>query len=1166
MFYPWRTFEAQTIRQFKLPLWNHQILAGTPFLANGSSAIFYPPNFLYYVLPVPVAWSIRLMLQIILAGCFMSIFVRAIGGSLVGSVAAGVIYSFSGYLTSWRAWNHVDAAVWLPLMLFSVDWLLRFGGFRAVVLMSFSFAMPVLAGHPETAIHVTLAALAYAVFRMALLARDRPKDVTHRVALLGIVAVLAFGLAAAQLIPTWKWVPDITHQEGINWPHPQADQLLGVFSRDNRANPNSAGVSIPESAAYVGMLGLLLAFLAPLHRNKREILFFAILAACALQLILGWGPLEWIAQHTPVVQSLKRGRLWVVLDFSLAVLAGLGLCGLQSVDFKKTERRRRALVWALAGVGLGVVSIGCFVLFRHTTSPVNWPRSPQASITLLVVSAALVAGRLTERISQRGFTFAATALLTLDLVTFSYGYIPFSDVTKIFPPSPVTEFLRANQAAGYRVAALDQTSGPNFEMMYGLSSPAGFDLTLKRIKSFLNDFSEDMLDGVSLKATRVATTRDRRLDLLSVKYLLATRHNGSFAALVDQSDRFSLAYSSGSVGVFENKTVLPRALVVPAQGIQVVADDEQLDQLRDPLFDPERYVLLSKPVQRFHGVEGRADRSRMITVQEAPNALLLQAEAKEPSILVASQTYYPGWEVFVDDHPATLLRVDHVFTGVALQPGSHRVSFVFKPASVRIGVALTLATLSGICAASLIYGGRSRKRSRSWFRWLAPVPATIALGAVVLAVSTPSDRGDDSTVSAGNTADSARLTGAPLLLSLDNSGDTVTGYASIEPDSSATAVGGVSIIDYRHATEAVIPASTPGKTFVIPVHFDRDLRSAVVLTNTSTETATVSFSFPQTGEAGSLTLGARRQLSVFVDDTPFKVRSFEGIGTAVLKSTAPISVAAVTTSNGQNSEFRMAAVPAANSGLHQCGSKYLPYKLENAAFAKLELVNATDVPLTGRHRWFDEYGHLRQELPYAIQPQKAFQYDSPIGTGTGWVEIAPDVSCAVPFAGILLLGQEGQHWYVMSAVPEQTAATESTIYVERSVQVDTSVLIANPSSFATVVELKAYSSNQRMSISPHTAVTANPRLLKSALMHVSASSPVAASAIRQRSVRGISTLLSSVPPLTLTKGFAVFPDLATGGLFGTSLVTWTDSGSASGRLQFFDSKGSPLPLRVGVKP
>ena len=50
-FYPWRKFASETIRTGYLPLWNPYQFCGTPFVANSQSAVFYPGNLLFYVLP-----------------------------------------------------------------------------------------------------------------------------------------------------------------------------------------------------------------------------------------------------------------------------------------------------------------------------------------------------------------------------------------------------------------------------------------------------------------------------------------------------------------------------------------------------------------------------------------------------------------------------------------------------------------------------------------------------------------------------------------------------------------------------------------------------------------------------------------------------------------------------------------------------------------------------------------------------------------------------------------------------------------------------------------------------------------------------------------------------------------------------------------------------------
>ena len=57
-FYPYRAFSAEAIKQGTLPLWNPYISSGTPFVGNTQSALFYPLNVFFYVLPLTVAWSV----------------------------------------------------------------------------------------------------------------------------------------------------------------------------------------------------------------------------------------------------------------------------------------------------------------------------------------------------------------------------------------------------------------------------------------------------------------------------------------------------------------------------------------------------------------------------------------------------------------------------------------------------------------------------------------------------------------------------------------------------------------------------------------------------------------------------------------------------------------------------------------------------------------------------------------------------------------------------------------------------------------------------------------------------------------------------------------------------------------------------------------------------
>jgi uncharacterized membrane protein YfhO len=71
----------------------------------------------------------------------------------------------------------------------------------------------------------------------------------------------------------------------------------------------------------------------------------------------------------------------------------------------------------------------------------------------------------------------------------------------------------------------------------------------------------------------------------------------------------------------------------------------------------------------------------------------MRATAAEPSILVLSQMYYPGWKARIDGRDAPVLRVDYAFIGAVLEPGVHDVRFFYSPNSFRIGGFLSGAAL-----------------------------------------------------------------------------------------------------------------------------------------------------------------------------------------------------------------------------------------------------------------------------------------------------------------------------------------------------------------------------------------------------------------------------------------------------------------------------------------
>src|ERR1700722_13656973 len=48
----WRQFGFEQLRAGHLALWDPHVFSGVPFMGNFQSALFYPPNWIYLVLPL----------------------------------------------------------------------------------------------------------------------------------------------------------------------------------------------------------------------------------------------------------------------------------------------------------------------------------------------------------------------------------------------------------------------------------------------------------------------------------------------------------------------------------------------------------------------------------------------------------------------------------------------------------------------------------------------------------------------------------------------------------------------------------------------------------------------------------------------------------------------------------------------------------------------------------------------------------------------------------------------------------------------------------------------------------------------------------------------------------------------------------------------------------
>lgn len=299
-FQPLRWFTAQELAAGRLPFWNPYSASGEPWLANPQTGVFYPPAWLFLVLPFETAYMLYLLLHLVLLGWgAYALFVRDNSGGAAMLGAAALL--FSGPLLSLLdVSNNLASLAWVPLVL----WCAREGAWRRGGL---ALAMTFLAGEPFIA---AVAALLYVIVR-------RHRDV------LG-TALIAFGLSAFQLLPFLEWIAGSDRTGGMDATSILRDSMpwrdwLRVVLPPALFDSASAQDFIP--VVYGGVVVALLAIVGlTLLRKRRELLGW--LALLFLAIVVSTGP-AWLAS-LPLTLFRYPARLVPIAMLAMAALAAAG--------------------------------------------------------------------------------------------------------------------------------------------------------------------------------------------------------------------------------------------------------------------------------------------------------------------------------------------------------------------------------------------------------------------------------------------------------------------------------------------------------------------------------------------------------------------------------------------------------------------------------------------------------------------------------------------------------------------------------------------------------------------------------------------------------------------------------------------------------------------------
>ena len=735
-FYIWHWLASKSMQEEgELPLWNPYIFTGQPLVANAQSALFYPPNLLLaWLTPGQVA-NLRNVLNLLIAGAFTFLFCRELGISSRGSILSALAFAFSGPVLVWLGHPHANALVWLPMIMWAGEKLLRQKApLLWIGILSLGVGLSILGGHPETSFHVLVVFALYFGARLVLLdcsLLSRGK----LLAALVIAVVLGMAISGIQLVPFADFLLQSStlaqggrSMGGSNWLYSKEwsynlTSIITMVYPNFFGNPVSYNYQWPyasyqnynEQSIYVGLIPLALAVgaLFAVPRRRRVI----VIAAAAFFCIgVAWRlPGFELINHLPVFSAVQNNRLRMPFVLLVAVLAGFGYDEFRRHVATKGQGRPRSLfaggaillvtveilllIAVLKYAGPLLLEIKPNTLLHHSLYRIFSFQQLKTMIPAIVAVAALVGYAVLPRhwSLRRGYGYLLIVLTMVELLVLGWGYNPVMKESEMFPLVQGVEILEGD-GEPFRIMTTDEMFWPNYPAVYGISDVAGYDLpvflryaVLYVAQGGLVDYSQKWQPSWPL------------LDFLNTRYIVTSQELGP--------DRFVPVYSTEAYTIYENTYAMPRAFMV--YDVDVIEDEStMLDHMLDAEWDPGKIVLLEEPLSSY-GLDSLGSESRFSidTVRYDNDIVVLDAFTEQPGLLVMSDLFSEDWRVQVDGERVKLHRANYTYRAVFVPEGRHEITFSYVPWAFPVGVGLT--SLGLIVAGLLILVGRRMPNQRS---------------------------------------------------------------------------------------------------------------------------------------------------------------------------------------------------------------------------------------------------------------------------------------------------------------------------------------------------------------------------------------------------------------------------------------------------------------------
>lgn len=682
-----RVFPPAALLDGELPLWNPFEKGGYDFLGDPQTGVLYPPNWLSWLGigalgdgPWVVLFASLLHFALLAVGMHRLLereglppWVRTFG-----AVALMLSARFAKSKDSAALWP----AVWLPWLYMAMRDALERPGWRTGGRLGAFTAFALLAGHPPTGVRaiLTLAPLGVFLIVAGLRAAPRWLPAIGRLGLsLGVALGLTIALTLPMLLATAGWMP-LTVRDGMS----VHEILRSSITAGEVAHVFAAhlfelnDLSLQYVGAVVGLAAIYHLFAG--RGAERWILAGTALVMFALACGGNTPVLPYLVAHVPTFNlwRISEGYLFGT-TFLLVLLAARGVA---SLVVPRTSAPDEGVWQAWRGRRAAlIVSVLAGALVIGTRSDAADPATTANAAIFFALGGAALAAVRWSRCRFRWFGIAL--LFGVLLVDLGYQNRVLYAIAQPRPnlKKDATLLKLAGVRDEYRIA-----DDEYFQFRPGTR------LEIRDLFGRYSTFVSRRYDAYWKKAR----SNVNLLRAANVKWV-----SGGAAGKLKRSLKGPDALIGRPGGAYEVPRPAPRFQWHPRVTL-VRTERESIGSVslgRSPVL--ERESLTPETLAAVSALKGTEAPVPGRLVRAERNRLVFDVTAPAKGVVAVAEAWAPGWRASVDGRPTPVFPVDHLFRGVLVEGGRHRVEMVYAPRGVRPALVIWLATWLLLVAAWL---------------------------------------------------------------------------------------------------------------------------------------------------------------------------------------------------------------------------------------------------------------------------------------------------------------------------------------------------------------------------------------------------------------------------------------------------------------------------------